>query len=180
MNLRTYAHVLIAAAAFVIALSAYGAWYAHVGKESATAVSLADQVGAKKENQARTREAKDELARALSDETAIADYFVDTAEVVPFLEALQATGAQLGADVEVESVSSKAGDHDALELALRITGSFAAVERTLGAIEYQPYDTEITQLSLDTAAQSGSSTPPWVARLTARVGTKTDTAATRP
>ncbi len=177
MKIRTYAHALIAFGIFVVALSLYAAWYAQVGKESAVAVSLADKINAKKESRTRTQEAKDELERALEDETAVKNYFVDTENVVPFLERLQDTGAQFGADVEVESVSAKTqketGEpHDALELALRITGTFGAVERTLGAIEYQPYDTVITQLSLNTSAAGASSTPQWAATLTARVGTK--------
>jgi hypothetical protein len=172
MKLRHYSHALIALAVFVIAVSLYGVWYAYVGKESAAAVSLASDIETKKQSRERVQEAKLQLEQALSDQQSISGYFVDTDDVVPFLESLQNTGKRLGTTVVVESVSAQpAKPHSVLQLALHITGTFDSVERTLGAIEYQPYDTVVSSVTLDTAGPSAGAVPQWTAAVTLRIGT---------
>lgn len=176
MKLKPYLHVILMALVFFGAISLYGLWYAMVGKESANAVSLEQQIQAKTQTAAHAEQAKSQLAQALSQRAAIMDYFVNTNDVVPFLETLQSSGAKYGANVAVESVSSQPGTpHTTLQLALRITGPFDAVERTLGAIEYEPYDTTISNVTLDTPGGSGEA-PQWTAAVTMNVGT-IDTAA---
>lgn len=173
MKIKHYAHALIGLGIFIAAFSAYGAWYALVGKESAEVESLATQIQVKTQNAARAQEAKSELERALQDEAAIKGYFVNTTDVVPFLESLQGLGQRLGTQVDVESVSSQPGKpHPVLLLAVRITGTFNDVERTLGAIEYEPYDTVITNLTFDTAGGSAPGKPAvWTAAASIRIGT---------
>lgn len=176
MKIKPYTHVLIMLAIFIGSLSLYGAWYSQVGKASANAVSLQADIQSKTQTASRAREAKTQLTRALSDRASITGYFVDTNDVVPYLETLQTTGARFGAKVSVESVSAQpAKPHALLQLALRITGSFDSVERTLGAIEYEPYDTTISNVTLDTPG--GVSGPQWTAAVTMNVGT-TDMTAT--
>jgi hypothetical protein len=168
MKLRHYSHALGALILFLIALSAYGAWYAAVGRVSATAVSLASEIETKKQSGARVEEAKQELERAMTDAASIKGYFVDTNDVVPFLESLQAIGQRLGTNVTVESVSAQpAKPHTVLQLALKITGTFSNVEKTLGAIEYQAHDTTVTGVTFDTAGGSSQ----WTAAVTVRIGT---------
>lgn len=177
MKLRHYTHVLAAAAIFFIVLSAYGTWYAKVGKESATAISLAADIQTKKQSGARVEEAKQELERAMNDEAAIKGYFVDTSDVVPFLESLQTIGQRLGTKVTVESVSAQpAKPHTVLQLALKVTGPFSSVEKTLGAIEYQAHDTTVTNVTFDTPPGGDAQ---WTAAVTLRIGT-VDTASSSP
>lgn len=185
MKLKPYTHVILMAILFIVALSLYGGWYATVGNESANAVSLESQIQAKNETAANAQEAKSQLAKALSDSAAITDYFVNTNDIVPFLETLQATGAKYGANVQVDSVTSQpAQPHTLLQLALRITGPFDSVERTLGAIEYEPYDTTVSNVTLDTPGAVGGGAPAWTAAVTMNVGTidmvSTTTGATAP
>lgn len=171
MNLKPYTHVIIMAAVFIGALSLYGAWYARVGEESANAVSIQSQIQAKQQTAARAQEAKTQLNHALADRAAITGYFVNTNDVVPFLETLQSTGTKFGSKVAVESVSSQpAKPHTLLQLSVSITGSFDGVERTLGAIEYEPYDTTITSVTLDTPGGTKGA-PQWTAAVTMNVGT---------
>jgi hypothetical protein len=119
-------------------------------------------------------EAKQELERAMNDEAAIKEYFVDTSDVVPFLESLQTIGQRLGTKVVVESVSAQpAKPHTVLQLALKITGPFSSVEKTLGAIEYQAHDTTVTNITFDTPPGAAAQ---WTAAVTLRIGT-TDVAA---
>ena len=82
-------------------------------------------------------------------------------EVVDFLESIQATGRPFGVKVDVASVSNeKVSAHARIALSLAARGSFQGVMRTLGAIEYGPYDGVITNLSLTTDSPStvGSTT----------------------
>lgn len=177
MNIKPYTHVIIMVLVFIGALSLYGAWYSRVGSESANVVSLQSQIHAKQETAARAQEAKTQLNHALSDNASITGYFVNTNDVVPFLETLQSTGATFGSKVSVESVSSVPSQpHTLLQLSVSITGPFDSVERTLGAIEYEPYDTTVTSVTLDTPG-GAKSAPQWTAAVTMNVGT-IDTAGT--
>ena len=179
MKLKPYLHVIILFLVFVAALLLYGSWYGQVGKESADAAGLADQIQQRSQNSVRTQEARAELEHALSEESSIRDYFVNTADVVPFLESLQTTGTKLGSKVDVVSVSTQvAKPRSLLQLSLHITGPFDSVMRTIGAIEYQPYDTSVSSLTLDTTGGNGGTAGTWTAALTLFVGTATSTAQT--
>lgn len=167
MKIKHYTHALIMIVVFIGALSAYGAWYAAIGKESANAVSLQSQIQAKTETAAHAQAARTQLNKALSDQASITGYFVSTNDIVTYLGTLQSTGAKYGAKVEVQSVTSQpAKPHTLLQLALSISGRFDSVERTLGAIEYEPYDTTVTSVTLDTP--DGKT---WTAAVTMNVGT---------
>jgi hypothetical protein len=180
MKLKYYSHTLIALVALFTAFSIYGVWYTQVGKESAHANDLATQIQAKNISMQHAQQSKTELERALTDEAAIKGYFVDTRDVVPFLETLQASGSTYGTKIEVVSVSAEPSKpHAVLSLALRITGTFDGVERMLGAIEYEPYDTVITGVTLDTPGAGGKAVPEWTAAVSVRIGTA-DTSSTVP
>lgn len=184
MKIKPYTHAIVMILVFLGALSVYGAWYGAVGKESANAVSLESQIRAKTETAANAQAARSQLTKALSDRASITDYFVSTNDIVSYLGILQNTGTKYGAKVGVDSVTAQpAQPHALLQLALHITGPFDSVERTLGAIEYEPYDTTVTSVTLDTPG--GSGTPQWTAAVTMNVGTvdsasSTTTATTTP
>ncbi|MDB4991771.1 MAG: hypothetical protein JWL75_16 [Parcubacteria group bacterium] len=180
MKLKYYSHVAIGFVALVIAFSVYGTWYTRVGNESAKAESLAAQIQAKNVSTQKTQQSKSELEHALADEAAIKGYFINTQDIVPFLGDLQAEGSKYGAKVEVVSVSAEpAKPHAVLVLALRITGTFDAVERMLGAVEYESYDTVLSSVTLDTPGAENHAAPVWTAAATIRVGT-IDTSSTVP
>jgi len=180
MKLKPYVHVIVMALVFFGALSAYGVWYSMVGKEAAAAISLQSQIQAKTETAAHAQAAKSQLTKALSDQATITNYFVSTNDIVTFLGTLQATGNRYGAKVDVESVTAQpAKPHTLLQLSLRITGSFDGVERTLGAIEYEPYDTTVSSVTFDTPGAAAGSARQWTAAVTMNVGT-IDTAAAKP
>ncbi len=179
MKLKYYSHVFVSIIVLVIVASAYGAWYTHVGKKSAQAVSLGSEIQAKYVSTIRTKQSKTELEHALADEVSIKEYFVDTREVVSFLESLQSSGAIYGTKVDVVSVSAEpAKPHAVLVLALRITGPFDGVERMLGAIEYEAHDTVITSVTLDTTGAQPKAAPVWTASANVRIGTLDATATT--
>jgi hypothetical protein len=60
-------------------------------------------------------------------------------------------------------------------MSLRIVGSFDAVMRTLGAIEYQAYDTTLANVTLDTPTGEN-----WTASASFLVGTPPTATSTAP
>ncbi|KND51564.1 MAG: hypothetical protein AB202_03280 [Parcubacteria bacterium C7867-007] len=161
-------HLIVSLVLLIVAIGAYGVWFVVVDTESAKARALSAEIKTKSQDALRIAEAKEALAALAMNESAVNSHFISPNDVVPFLGGLGATGAALGSKVEVVSVgadNATAGQGH-LNLSLRITGSFNAVLRTLGALEYAPYDISLTNLSFDTSGDSL-----WSAAVTVKVGT---------
>lgn len=180
MKHLTFVHLSIALILFASIVAAYGFWYSSVGKVSAEAASLAEEIKTKSQDSARVAAAKVALTSLSEDEESVRKYLVQTNDVVPFLEGLEQTGKQLGAVVEVASVSAEsATNRPHLTLSLKITGSFDSVLRTLGAIEYGPYDSMLTNLTFDTPRTDDSAaTVVWTATAAFTIGTQVATSST--
>lgn len=165
----------ISALILLAALAAYGFGYNLVSQKSAALALTEAQI--QLQTQAATRAASSRsLLNAISgDETAIQQYFVANSQVVSFIDDLQHRGAAQGTAVEITSVNSSSAGRSALSIALTIKGSFAAVMRTIGAIEYAPYDITVSALSLTQGDKSS-----WVATMTIVVGSAPDVASTTP
>lgn len=158
---------------FAAALSVYSFWYSLVGKASVEAAALSEEIRTKSQDSARVAAAKVALESLAEDEAAMRAYLVREQDIVPFLGTLEDTGASLGAGVEVVSVSAEPkGERSQLQLSLKITGSFDAVLRTIGAIEYGPYDSAIQSVTFDTVPTEGSAT--WTAAATFTLGTQSE------
>jgi len=164
-----------AALIFIIAVVGYGVWYAMVEGQSAAATDLANQIAQKRTDTSRAAIAKTQLTSLAADQATINQYFVSTDGVVPFLEGLQQTGTYFGANLQVVSVSAVPGKpYGHLDLSIKIVGPFNAVMRTIGAIEYEPYNTAIKGVTFNTDQQaSTATTPTWTATMTVSVGTET-------
>lgn len=173
MKRASLIQLVVALAVFGSALGAYGFWYSLVGKSSVEAAALSEEIRTKSKDSARVAAAKVALESLAEDETAMRAYLVREQDIVPFLGTLEDTGASLGANVEVVSVSAEPkGERSQLQLSLKITGSFDAVLRTLGAIEYGPYDSAIQSVTFDTVPTEGSSS--WTAAATFTLGTQSE------
>lgn len=163
---------------FVVAATAYGISYVNVQSESNKAAQLAEQLKEKSLATTRIAQAKAQLAILAPQEAAINQYFVSPSDIVPFLEQFSATGKFLGADVQVVSVSAVPGaSNGVLNLSLKITGPFVAVLRTLGSIEYGPYDITTNSLALDAAKKdsdtnTANTNSTWTAELTIVIATQ--------
>lgn len=171
MKYSGFLGILVAAACFLAAAGAYAAWHADVRKEAAEAAGF--QAALRAEEAAGGRAAFERRAREalVGEEARIATYLVSPGEIVPFLESLEATGDRLGAEVAVVSVGDAPGaGASRIPLALSVTGSFDAVVRTLGALEYQPYDIRITSMTLDTTQAGEAPSGEWMAAAVFSVG----------
>jgi len=145
----SFTHLIVAVVLCAAALVGYGMWYAAITTTSTAVVELQNQIDAKNETASRITVARSALSEIASDEATVRSYFVSEASVVAFINDLESRGLSQGATVDVLSVSTSGTPaHPALGLTLTIRGSFDAVMRTVGTIEYAPYNISISQFSL--------------------------------
>src|SRR3989338_5502290 len=100
-----FIHAVLAYAACILAIIAYGFWYAAVEAKSAAVAHLEDQIAIKTEAARHIAYARASLAEIAGDEASIRDYFVSETGVVAFINNLEEQGRAQGADVSVTSVS---------------------------------------------------------------------------
>lgn len=175
MKRSSLIQLAIALAVLVSVLSAYAFWYSLVGKSSVEAAALSEEIRTKSQDSARVAAAKVALESLAQDEAAMRAYLVREKDIVPFLSTLEDTGTSLGARIEVVSVSADSkGQRSQLQLSLKITGSFDAVLRTLGAIEYGPYDSAIQSVTFDTVPAEAAAASAWTAAATFTLGTQAE------
>jgi hypothetical protein len=142
-------HFAIALIVVIVVLVGYGFWYAALSAKSAAVANQESRIVAQTETVSRIASARAVLAEIAGDEASVENYFVSETGVVAFIDGLEAQGEAQGAVVEVGSVSAgTAGVRPTFILSLAIKGAFDAVMRTIGAIEYVPYDLSISGLSL--------------------------------
>lgn len=142
-------HFIVASAASAIVLVGYGVWYAALAAKSVSVANLQDQIDTKMETARRVASARAAMAEIADDESIVRSYFVSETSVVAFISALEAQGHAQGASVQVLSVSSGAArTQPTLAFSLTISGTFDAVMRTVGAIEYAPYNLTISAFSI--------------------------------
>lgn len=159
-------HLIIVCALLGITIVGYGFWYAAVEAKSAAVADLENQIVTKTETASRIASIHTSLAEIAGEEKIIQSYFVPETGVVAFINNLEAQGHTQGATVNVLSVStSDDPTQPTLTFSLTIKGTFDAVMRTIGAIEYTPYDLSVSTLTL------GEDGPKmWHADLTLLVG----------
>jgi len=145
-------HLVIALLVLAVAGTVYVFWYERVTALEREVAELATQAEQADRAAADIASARSALSKLVADEAFFGSYFVSTSTVVSYLENLETTGDELGSLVEVVSVTPAGSAR--LSISFRATGSFAAVMRTLGAIEFGPYDASMMNLTLDTNAST--------------------------
>lgn len=171
---RSLAQLLVALGVLAVVSGLYAAWYYEVQREARKSGELQTQIQTTIESAVTAAETSDTLASLAADEAAIEGYRINLADIVTFLERIEGTGRALTSAVEVVSVADKPGNDGRMLITVRIIGSFDAVLRTLGAIEYGPYDSKITNLTFDTPSNGGA----WTA--VAALSVAVDVAAPKP
>jgi len=169
---RTLTHLAIAGALLALSIAGYVFAYMFVDSAGAKVAGAQQEIEAKSRESQEIRKASTALAALADSEGRVREYFVSTEGIVPFLEEVTSTGSALGSSVEVVSVTEAAPveGRTFVTLALRISGSFSSVMRTVGALEFAPYDITLTNLSLDAGGAEGGA---WSASAQYQVGTKT-------
>lgn len=162
-------HAILAYSLCIAMIIGYGFWYAFIEAKSVAVADLESQIATKTDTMSRIASARASLAEIVGHEVSIQSYFVPETGVVTLINNLEAQGKAQGATVSVLSVSASGAT---LTFTLTIKGTFDAVMRTVGAIEYAPYDLSISTLSL---GQEGPKS--WNANLILLVGSVSASAA---
>ncbi len=150
----------------VVVTTAYGFWYAAVSRASQRVADLQTRIEEANKNVSRIASARAALAEIADDEEKVRSYFVPESGVVGFITTLERFGPRENSTVKVLSVSTAGSTaQPLLLLTLSITGTFDAVMRTIGAVEYAPYDLSITKLSVNESDENV-----WQASLSLTVG----------
>lgn len=133
---------------------------------------LEQEVVAKQGEVLRVASAKAALPVLARSEETLRTYRTRSSDIVPFLERLEKQGGAEGAVVEVLSVSpEQAGTQGRIAISLTVRGTFDAVVRTVGSIEYGPYDIIVKTTALDNPAGTDEKTSAWTAAITLSLGT---------
>lgn len=172
MRKKSFIHTLIAGAILLVALIAYVLWFLTVDGLGKEVSQIESEIVTRANESDRVMEARTALSALATNESRLRGYFVNTDEVVSFLERVTATGRAVGAEVDVVHVQAETetASRGRMTLALRITGSFDAVVRTIGAIENGPFDSALTNVSLDAKPSLTGGEDTWTASATFAIG----------
>ena len=142
-------HLIATLVICVVVLFGYGLWYSAISAKSAAVANLQSQIEEKIETMSRVASAHLALAEISGAQSSLRNYFVPETGVVSFIDGLEAHGEALGTTVRILSVSKGSNlGQPSLIFSISIKGTFDAVVRTVGAIEYAPYNLSISQFSL--------------------------------
>jgi len=122
--------------------------YGSVLKLHEKAIHLTNQIAEKKDTVSNEAVERATLTEIATSEVLIQSYIVPEEKVAAFIEDLQSRGRLQGATVTIMSVSKSGIEAPTLNLSLSITGKFDAVMRTVGMIEYAPYNLMFSSLNL--------------------------------
>jgi len=172
--MRSFIPLAIAFLVFLASVGVYAGGYYLLTTLNAKATTLAQQEASKEASLERTTRAHTALTTLAGSDTSLDQYVLTKNDIVPFLEVLQSTGQPFGTSVDVLSVTdTKDKTHQRIQLSLSLHGSFDGVMRTLGTIEYSPYDGVLSNVSLNTETTASSTR--WTADAVYSVGLRTGT-----
>lgn len=171
-------HLILWLCLCAAAFAGYAYWYSMVTDKSAMVTDLGNQIQTKTAASTRASAARTALADIQGDEALVESYFVPETGVVSFIDTLEGLAHAQKAAMKVLSVSTNGKAEESnleLLLTLSIEGSFDAVMRTVGAIEYAPYSISLSRLSL---VNSGKNI--WHATLEVAIGSTPAAGGTPP
>ena len=139
----------------IVVFVGYGVWYATIASKSTAVANLQNQITTTTENASRAASTRAAFAEIADNETTVQNYFISETGVVLFIDDLETRGRSQGTTINVLSVSTGGTlKQPVFVFSLTVRGTFDAVMRTVGIIEYAPYDISISSLSLNQEAQN--------------------------
>lgn len=158
----------------VIVSIGYVAWYNLIKDTSMQIALTEDQLRAHTQTEKRIAAARASLTQIDGYDAKIRNYFLEESAVSAFIDKLQSDAENKKVKLEVLSVGKEpVSGHPMLSLTLSITGTFDAVMRTTGGIEYAPYAMSISAYSIQNQSPNV-----WHATMTLAVGLASTTAST--
>jgi hypothetical protein len=171
----SFIHMIIWVSICLLSIISYALWYSVIVNTSAAVAELQNQIDTKTETATRISAARTILSEIAGDELMVQRYFVPETGVVSFINDLEKRAHAQSSAMSVLSVSvDDSTRQKSLVLSLLVSGSFDDVMRTVGAIEYAPYDLSILKISLVKNEKKV-----WGANLDLIVGSVPDSAAER-
>lgn len=162
----SFSHLVVMSTLCVIVFIGYGALYTALSAKSASVSVLENNIATKTEIVKRIAATRATLAGISNDETVIQNYFVPEMGVVSFINSIETRGKEQGAVVNVLSVAKTGTDaQPVLAFSIMIKGTFDTVMRTVGSIEFMPYDVSIASFDVTQDAKDS-----WHADLKLLVG----------
>lgn len=145
----TLTHFLIVLVLMLSAIAAYGTFYAALSAKSSMVADLQSSIDQGTQTANHIASARAAISEIAGDEAVVRGYFISDMAAGPFFDDLQARGRAQGATVSVLSASTDTvNKYPVLTLSLTVKGAFDAVMRTIGVIEYAPYDLSVSALSV--------------------------------
>jgi hypothetical protein len=171
MKKTPYSPIIVASIILLASVGAFALEYYVLSNGEVQLTDITKQIKDKKFEIEKADQARNALTSLDANEALVKSYVLRKDNIVPFIDLLQSTGKEVGASVQVLSVTDdKSTGHARVVISLTVNGSFDAVMRTMGILENGPYDTELTNLALDSAATSTRGTQLWSANTALSVG----------
>jgi CHASE3 domain sensor protein len=146
----SYLHLAASLVISILALVGYGFAHSALSSKSAQVAELQAKIDENITATNRMASARAFFSDVSDDENMVRGYFVPETGVVDFIDSLEELGRALDTSVNVQSVSTEVVQkQQSLSLTLSIRGTFDAVMRTLGAIEFAPYDISLKSLTVN-------------------------------
>lgn len=166
MKKSSVIHLIFALTITILMGASYSWWYAEIMRKNDDVASIDSQINLIQRAMSHVTSARAALTEISGDEERLQNYFISETGVVSFIDMLQARGFAQKTFIDVLSVSiGGTATQRVLLLAVTISGTFDAVMRMVGAIEYAPYDISVSSLSVQQNAKNN-----WQANLSLTVG----------
>ena len=150
----------------ILAAGGFHSLYKTISERSLAVVQLQNKITVESENAKRIAAARTALVEIATEEERVQHYFVPETEIVSFTKTLESRGEALTAVVTARSVSvDQSLPRHVLVFELSVEGTFEAVMRTLGSMEYSPYALSVENFSIQ--QENGAN---WRATMKASVG----------
>ncbi len=92
----------------------------------------------------------DNSVKAVADDEAqLGTHFIQSSDIVPFLNAIEQLGPEVGATASVSSVNTTDGASELL-VGVETTGSFDSIYKFLTLLENSPYELDFTSVDIET------------------------------
>lgn len=174
--------LVLATAVTVVVVALYAYMYYTVGNSTRRAITARDIAGVEKLNKDQEKNLTDLYDRTAEDRDRLTTYFVESGNVVAFIEALEALEKETGGTVAISGIAADdlskkpIGTIGTVGANITAEGSWASVMKTLMAIELLPYQISVSQVRLDSTPSSGGKGRQWHLSLSVRAALIADNA----
>jgi hypothetical protein len=132
-----------------VTLAGYWGWYMAISEKSNEVANLEQKIQEKADTLKNITLARTALVEISKDEEKVQSYFIPDTDPYEFINTFPTFGDAQRAKITVLSVAmAGSSTQPILTLSAMVTGTFDAVMRTIGVIEYAPYAISISNLSV--------------------------------